>query len=71
MDDLKKEVEFNTTTPINIIRGFLPLIRKGNAKKILVVTSQLGSIEIGFHMVNLSNAYSVAKAALNMYVTHS
>jgi len=62
------ELRFNLVPTINLLRAFLPSIRKSKVKKILILTSQLGSIELGAHMPNLANAYSVAKAALNMLI---
>ncbi|KAB5578185.1 putative short-chain dehydrogenases/reductase [Coniochaeta sp. 2T2.1] len=64
----ENEMHFNLVVTVNLLRAFLPSITKGREKKILVITSQLGSIEQGGHMPNLANAYSVAKAALNMLV---
>jgi len=62
------ELHHNTTAQINVLRAFLPLIRRGNAKKVVFITSDLGSIETGFYLPGLANAYSVGKAALNMLV---
>jgi len=59
-------LRFNIIVPVNLLRTFLPSIKKSKEKKILILTSQLGSIELGAYMPNLANAYSVAKAALNM-----
>jgi short-subunit dehydrogenase involved in D-alanine esterification of teichoic acids len=66
LDHFKEEIDMNLLTPIHLIRAFLPLVQKSSSKKILVVSSQLGSIEIGFQMKNLCNAYAVAKAGLNI-----
>lgn len=66
LEDFTKEVNFNITAPLLLLREFVPLVRKSQAKKILVVTSALGSIERASALPNLVNAYSVAKAALNM-----
>lgn len=49
-----------------LLRAFLPLIRKGEQKKIMFVSSSLGSIELGFSLRGLANTYSVGKAGLNM-----
>ena len=59
-------MNFNLTAPLLLLREFTPLVSKSQAKKILILTSVLGSIEIGYGMPGLANAYSVAKAALNM-----
>ncbi|KAI9147860.1 oxidoreductase [Paramyrothecium foliicola] len=68
LDALMEEVGFNLKTTITVIREFLPLVRKSEAKKIAVISSILGSIDYGYQMVGLANAYSVSKAALNMLV---
>jgi len=60
------ELRFNLVFTVNLLRELLPRITQGKEKKILILTSQLGSIELGAYMPNLANAYSVAKAALNM-----
>ncbi|TFK36262.1 putative short-chain dehydrogenases/reductase [Crucibulum laeve] len=64
--ELIEEVIFNTTAPIIVTRPLLPLIAKSEKKKIIIITSVLGSIELGGAFVGLSNAYSISKAALNM-----
>ncbi|KAF8877998.1 hypothetical protein BD779DRAFT_1228150 [Infundibulicybe gibba] len=61
-----KEMRFNTVVPVQIGNAFLPLVKKSSAKKIVFITSQLGSLEIGAQLPGLANAYSVSKAALNM-----
>jgi NAD(P)-dependent dehydrogenase (short-subunit alcohol dehydrogenase family) len=65
-EELAAELSFTVTSPLLLVRTFLPLIRKSNAKKILVVTSDVGSIELGPTMPNVGNAYSISRAALNM-----
>lgn len=49
-----------------LLRTFLPLIRRGKDKKIMALSSVLGSIEVGFGMRGLANTYAVLKASLNM-----
>jgi NAD(P)-dependent dehydrogenase (short-subunit alcohol dehydrogenase family) len=66
LDLFREEFEMNTISIINLLRSFLPLIRKSSTKKITILTSQLGSVEIGFKLPGLANAYSISKAALNM-----
>lgn len=66
MTELTAELDFTVTAPIQVIREFLPLIRKSEAKRILVVTSGLGSIQNAVFLPNLANGYSIARAALNM-----
>ncbi|OKL61401.1 hypothetical protein UA08_03843 [Talaromyces atroroseus] len=68
IEDYTAEVTFTVTTPLMLMREFLPLLRKGEAKKALFVTSILGSIATAAHLKNLMNAYSVARAGLNMLI---
>jgi NAD(P)-dependent dehydrogenase (short-subunit alcohol dehydrogenase family) len=51
---------------VMVLRAFLPLIRKGEQKKIMFITSSLGSIERGPGLRGVGNTYSVLKAGLNM-----
>lgn len=63
----KNEIDFNLISTILLLRGFLPLIRRSKGpKKILQVSSVLGSIELAGYMPGLTPTYSVGKAALNM-----
>jgi NAD(P)-dependent dehydrogenase (short-subunit alcohol dehydrogenase family) len=66
LNAFEDELQFNLIVPVRLFRAFLPLIRLSQEKKILVLTSQLGSIELGASLPDLANAYSVAKAGLNM-----
>ncbi|KAF6756305.1 hypothetical protein DFP72DRAFT_1007961 [Ephemerocybe angulata] len=68
LDEFLEELKFNTVTPIEITRAFLPLIRKSEKKKILYITSILGSISVGGVWPVVANSYAVSKAALNMLV---
>lgn len=60
----------NTLGAIHTINAFLPLLLKGQSKKIIVVSSKLG---LPSHTLKTqaesATAYSVSKAALNMVVT--
>ncbi|KAH9204931.1 hypothetical protein DL95DRAFT_417848 [Leptodontidium sp. 2 PMI_412] len=62
--ELEVEIVGNT----RLIRAFLPLIQKGKGKKLIFVTSGLGSIELAASSPNLNATYSVSRAALNMLV---
>lgn len=68
VDELVEEVRFPIVSLLLLVRGFLPLIQKSQAKKILVITSVVGSITIAPLTENLGNGYGIARAALNMYV---
>jgi len=65
-DLFSKEVYNNTVAPVQVGNAFLPLIRKSTEKKIVFITSELGSLQIAGHLPNLANVYSISKAALNM-----
>lgn len=56
------------TGTLGVLQGFLPLIRQGRDKKILVVSSVLGSIDQSVNLPGLADSYSVVRAALNMLV---
>ncbi|KAH9913014.1 uncharacterized protein B0H18DRAFT_218413 [Fomitopsis serialis] len=48
------------------MRSFLPLIREGTAKKIMLLSSGLGSLQNAPYLPGYCESYSVSKAALNM-----
>lgn len=62
------ELHYMVTGTLELFQAFLPQIRKGHDKKIVVVTSALGSIENAVNLPGLNDIYSVARAALNMLV---
>ncbi|KAK6824826.1 hypothetical protein PG990_003811 [Apiospora arundinis] len=66
MDEFKAEIEFNVTGPMHLFREFTPLIRKSEAKKVMVITSALGSLEYSGPVEGPCDSYSIGKAALNM-----
>ena len=68
LDEFAEELTFNTIYTVQLVRAFLPLVRASKDKSITIITTQLGSIEIGAMLPGLANAYSVSKAALNMLV---
>lgn len=59
----------NVLGVIYTINTFLPLIRKGTAKKVLTLSSGQGDLDFALQ-VGIPNAvpYSVSKAAVNMVV---
>ncbi|KAE9370943.1 NAD(P)-binding protein [Stipitochalara longipes BDJ] len=65
-EQLASELSFTVTAAFLLVREFLPLIRKSKAKKILMLTSNVGSIELAVTMANVGNAYAISRAALNM-----
>jgi hypothetical protein len=66
IEKFEQEVSFPITTLLLLVRGFLPLLHKSETKKILVISSVVGSITIAPNIVDLGNGYAVARAALNM-----
>ncbi|KAF9033621.1 hypothetical protein BJ165DRAFT_1534558 [Panaeolus papilionaceus] len=63
---LADELKFNVEYPIRTIRSFSPLLRAGQEKKITIMSSELGSIEVAGKRVGLAPAYSIGKTVLNM-----
>ena len=65
MDDYLRTLAVNTAGPVRVTSALLPNLRRGEAKKIVNITSRLGSIEYndqgGFY------GYRESKAALNMF----
>ncbi|KZT03451.1 putative short-chain dehydrogenases/reductase [Laetiporus sulphureus 93-53] len=67
--DLKlfdEEFKVNVRAPLQVVRKFLPLIRKAKIRKIVHITSDLGSLEIAPKWPGMGPTYSLTKAALNM-----
>lgn len=59
----------NTIGTTHTLNTFLPLIMAGSTKKIIVVTSQMGSPHYALGAKNtFAPCYSISKAALNMVV---
>ena len=64
-DDVARTLEVNLIGPMRVTRALLPNLRKGQAKKIVSITSGLGSIannDSGRYY-----GYRESKAALNMF----
>ena len=65
IDDYMRTLAVNTAGPVLVTAAVLPNLRRGDAKKIVNITSRLGSIEYntqgGFY------GYRESKAALNMF----
>lgn len=59
---LNRTLTTNVTGPIMVIQDFLPFLQKGQAARIINVSSALGSLTT---MRSYSPAYSISKAALN------
>ncbi|KAI8584521.1 hypothetical protein K450DRAFT_216745 [Umbelopsis ramanniana AG] len=66
VEELKGNFELNAVSAVITTNAFLPLLRKGKAKKIILISSAIGDLEFtritGFVGIP---AYGVSKAALN------
>jgi len=64
-DDVEQSLAVNTVGPMRVTHALLPLLQRGQLKKIINITSNLGSINDntngGFY------GYRESKAALNMF----
>ncbi|KAJ9293158.1 hypothetical protein DTO271G3_8102 [Paecilomyces variotii] len=66
MDDLNETFNTNVTGVHRVTRHFLPLLRKGQQKKVLNISSTVGSITMAPHFQKMSTpSYKITKAALN------
>ncbi|KAE8337105.1 hypothetical protein BDV24DRAFT_154666 [Aspergillus arachidicola] len=67
MDDLEETFRTNVSGVHSMIRALLPLMRKGEQKKILNISSSLGSISMqSTNYMTVVPSYKISKAALNM-----
>lgn len=67
--DMHGSVDVNVIGSIHSIHAFLPLILKGSAKKIIVISTGHADIDVPVAFDQTSGVtYSVTKAALNMVV---
>jgi len=67
MDDLNETLNSNVTSAHNVTSAFLPLLKKGTEKKVINMTTTVGSIaRAPVYSIMAVPAYKVSKAALNM-----
>ncbi|GAA5933767.1 SDR family oxidoreductase [Sporobolomyces koalae] len=66
-DDLSYNLQSNLFGVVNTVMAFLPLLKQGQGKQIFVTSSLLGSIGGPLGQTPVSSAYSISKAAVNMY----
>jgi len=63
-DDLERKIQINSLGPLRVTQALLPHLRRGEGRKIVHITSRMGSIgdngEGGYY------AYRASKTALNM-----
>jgi NAD(P)-dependent dehydrogenase (short-subunit alcohol dehydrogenase family) len=64
-DDVTRTLDVNTVGPMRVTQALLDNLRKGNSKKIINITSNLGSIEANTD--GRFYGYRESKAALNMF----
>ncbi|KZP29917.1 NAD(P)-binding protein [Athelia psychrophila] len=67
--DLTDSFHVNVVGVVHTINVFLPLIRKGTAKKVITISSGMADVDFALQ-IGLSNQapYSISKAAVNMVV---
>ncbi|CAI7616739.1 unnamed protein product [Penicillium glandicola] len=67
MDNLNDTLNINVTAPHRVSRAFLPLLRKGEKKTVINISTTLGSVAMADAFRSMpSPAYKISKAALNM-----
>jgi NAD(P)-dependent dehydrogenase (short-subunit alcohol dehydrogenase family) len=64
LDDMTRTYNVNALGPIRVTRAVLPLLRKGKTRKIVHITSGMGSVTD--NTSGGSYGYRMSKAALNM-----
>jgi NAD(P)-dependent dehydrogenase (short-subunit alcohol dehydrogenase family) len=69
-NDMQMLFDVNVFGPINLIQTFLPLLKKGEAKRIINISSRYGSLSYNQEKENKtlkkSYSYRISKAAQNM-----
>jgi NAD(P)-dependent dehydrogenase (short-subunit alcohol dehydrogenase family) len=59
----------NTVANVHLFNIFMPLILKGNQKKVITISSGMADIDITRkYDVSADSAYSISKAAMNVVV---
>ncbi|KAG8927884.1 hypothetical protein FRC02_007636 [Tulasnella sp. 418] len=67
--DLKEAFDVNVVGPILTTNAFLPLLRAGSTKKVITLSSGMGDLDFILPAEqDLSPAYAISKAAVNMAV---
>ncbi|KAF7365580.1 NAD(P)-binding protein [Mycena venus] len=68
-DDLLDMFKTNTVSAIHSINAFLPLVKKGSGKKVLILSTGLADVDSTVYAGVIGQVtYSIAKVALNMAV---
>ncbi|KAI3201025.1 hypothetical protein DTO027I6_6128 [Penicillium roqueforti] len=68
-EDTQRSIEVNVQGPLKVIMAFLDLIRQGQLKKVVAISSGMGDIDM-INEMKLSNAapYAISKGALNVLI---
>lgn len=67
--DLAESFRVNVIGNINLFNLFLPLIRKGDAKKVITISSGMADIDlISKYDIDVAGPYAISKAAMNAAV---
>lgn len=65
----RSQYRINVVGPIHTINAFLPLLRKGKAKKVITLSSGMGDVDFVLRSGVPNQApYSISKTALNMAI---
>ncbi|KAI1076009.1 NAD(P)-binding protein [Whalleya microplaca] len=68
-DDLRAHLDTNVIGNVHLINVFVPLIRRGKAKKVIAITSGMADLDlITKYDIDVAGAYAMSKAALNVAV---
>ncbi|KAK8064404.1 short chain dehydrogenase (AtsC) [Apiospora phragmitis] len=66
-EDLKKALNVNVVANIHLYNLFLPLVLRGQAKKVVVISSGMADMDlVNQYEVDMGPLYSISKAAMNM-----
>ncbi|EED21072.1 short chain dehydrogenase (AtsC), putative [Talaromyces stipitatus ATCC 10500] len=69
-EDMRRNFEANVIGNINLFSLSIPLIRKGNIKKVVAISSGMSDENLVAKMrISSAAPYAISKAALNMVVT--
>ncbi|KAK2784248.1 hypothetical protein FQN53_008688 [Emmonsiellopsis sp. PD_33] len=67
--ELRDSFEINVVGPIKVIEAFLPLIRNGNVKKIITISTGMADINlINDFEIPFGSPYSISKGAVNVAI---
>ncbi|RYP08519.1 hypothetical protein DL764_001850 [Monosporascus ibericus] len=67
--DLNKSIKVNVTSNIHLFNLYMPLILKGQVKKVVTISSGLADLDpINNFELEVSPLYSISKAAMNIAV---